>query len=93
MGCEHFILPNGAHAIVCGRTRKTKRCACGKPSTRLCDWKIEPRAKLSSVTCDIPLCDDCSYSPAENKDLCRKHAAEWQARIQAAAGHKQEPQS
>ena len=80
MTCEWIQLPGGGTAIVkfSGR-RKPKPCACGRPSTLLCDWKT--RATPHDIaTCDAPLCDRCTYSPAKDKDLCPKHAAMWKER-------------
>ena len=48
---------------------------CGTFSTRLCDWKVGK----SGETCDAPLCDDCTSSPARGKDLCPEHAGIWAA--------------
>lgn len=76
MPCETVTLPGGGRAIVCG-SRRTPRCACGRPSTQLCDWKVPSRR---SGTCDKPLCKQCTHVPAPNKDLCPAHAAEWLAR-------------
>lgn len=73
MTCEHVILPNGTAAIVCGRGRR-QRCKCGRPATLLCDWKVPSRR---SGTCDAPICDRCTTSPAADKDLCPAHAAEF----------------
>jgi hypothetical protein len=47
---------------------------CGKPGKLLCDWKVD------GGTCDKPLCSNCTYVPAPDKDLCPVHAAEWKAR-------------
>lgn len=80
MPCEHVTLPGGGTAIVCGpRRRKPKPCACGSglPATQRCDWKMPAR---HTGTCDAWLCTDCTHVPAPDKDLCRKHAAEWKAR-------------
>ena len=74
MTCNTVTLPDGARAIVCTQTR---RCACGRPHTLLCDWKMPAKA---SGTCDAPLCRKCTTSPAPDKDLCANHAAEWKAR-------------
>lgn len=74
MTCERVSLPGGATAIVCGPTR---RCKCGRRMTLECDWKVPTR---KSGTCDAALCDRCTTSPAPEKDLCPKHAAEWEAR-------------
>ena len=77
MPCTHVRLPGGQIAIVCGPRDKPKRCACGsgKPATLLCDWKV-----VGGV-CDAPLCDDCTHTPASDKDLCPRHAEEWRGRI------------
>lgn len=61
-------------AIVCGPKPRQKRCACGKPSTLLCDWKV------NKGTCDTPLCEACTHKPAPGKDLCPAHAKEWKDR-------------
>lgn len=77
MICERVTLPNGAAAIVCS-SRKRQRCACGRPATLLCDWKVPGK----SGTCDAPICTACATSPAPGKDLCAVHArtfAEWRA--------------
>lgn len=71
MKCTPVNLGNGAQAIVCGGSR-VQKCACGRLSTRLCDWKIG-----RGRTCDARLCDQCAYSPAPGKDLCPTHAAAW----------------
>jgi len=82
MPCYHI-----GNAIVCtrGRAKPPARCACGKPATRECDWRIKrfvgPRGgKLTKprvVTCDAPICESCSHEPAPGKDLCPKHAEKW----------------
>lgn len=79
------------NAIVCTRVgiKPTPRCACGKPRTRECDWRLlryvgkrgETLKKPRQVTCDEPLCDDCTFAPAEGKDLCGPHRAKWEARL------------
>jgi len=70
--CQNISLPGGGHAIVCGPTR---RCKCGRKATLECDWKVPSR---KSGTCDRPICDRCTISPAPGKDLCPAHAAEFQ---------------
>lgn len=61
--------------------RRPRRCRCGAEATRLCDWKT--RATPHNIaTCDEPLCDSCTSSPAPNKDLCPTHAAQWKARTE-----------
>jgi hypothetical protein len=85
MTCEHVTLPNGARAIICS-SRRRRRCACGRPATLLCDWKVPARR---SGTCDRPICADCATSPVPDKDLCPAHAtafAEWKVAHTAAGG-------
>lgn len=76
MPCTSVTLPGGEHAIVC-TTGRRQRCACGKPATKLCDWKVKTKR---SGTCDRPLCKTCSQVPAPDKDLCPDHAAAWKSR-------------
>jgi hypothetical protein len=65
-------LPDGTAALVTGNFPRPKPCTCGKESTRLCDWIIG-----RGRTCDAPLCDSCTSSPAPDKDLCKRHAQLW----------------
>lgn len=89
MACEFVRIPGdgplgGATAIVCGPRRKRDRCvSCGRPAGLLCDWKV-PENK--SGTCDAPICDACTHSPAPDKDLCPDHRSAWQARLAARGG-------
>lgn len=76
MPCNVVALPDGGTAFVCSSGRR-QRCACDRPSTRLCDWKVPSRR---SGTCDKPLCDRCTHVPAPDKDLCPGHAKAWQER-------------
>jgi hypothetical protein len=83
--CSHVELPGGSRAIVCGSKRyESRRCKCGNPATKLCDWilpaALQPAISieiLSLKTCDEPLCATCTTSPAPNKDLCHRHAELW----------------
>lgn len=72
MNCQPVKLPNGGSAILCGTKR---RCKCGRRATLLCDWKVPTK---KSGTCDAPICTRCTTSPAPDKDLCPKHAAEFE---------------
>lgn len=77
MPCQHVALPGGGAAIVCGGARQ--RCACGRPATLFCDWRI---AGKKNGTCDRPLCRWCTFSPKDGKDLCQEHHRafqKWQA--------------
>ena len=60
-----FIRHSGPRLLPC--------CECGEISTRLCDWKVGE----SGMTCDAPLCDQHTTSPARGKDLCEEHAKTW----------------
>ncbi len=74
MTCDAVTLPGGGRAIVCS-SRKRQRCACGKPATLLCDWKVTGSRR---ATCDVPICTACSTSPAPDKDLCPDHATAFE---------------
>lgn len=75
MVCTPTRLPGGGVAIVCSTTRR-RRCACGKPATLQCDWKVKTRR---SGTCDRYVCEDCATRPAPDKDLCREHGEAFKA--------------
>lgn len=70
MKCSTIQL-GGAIAIVCG-SRRLLVCKCGQVASRLCDWKL-----AGGGTCSKPVCDDCTTSPAPNKDLCTDHGEAW----------------
>lgn len=56
MTCDVIEL-DGRRAIVChGHKRVNVRCACGKPATAACDWKLNQFHR-----CDERLCDDCRH--------------------------------
>lgn len=74
MNCERVTFPDGGVAIVCG-SRTRKRCTCGRRATLECDWKVPSR---KSGTCDAPICESCTMSPAPEKDLCPKHKVEFE---------------
>lgn len=87
MKCSIVTADNGARAIVCGSRRyQAKRCKCGRLAEKLCDWIIQrPLPSLagaiavsSLTTCDAPLCEECTTSPSDGKDLCAEHAKRWQ---------------
>ena len=82
MPCQSVTLPTGERAIVCTGWGAAPRCGCGARAPLLCDWK-DPARK--SGTCDAPICQRCTTSPAPDKDLCPKHAAEWAARLRSHA--------
>jgi hypothetical protein len=68
--CEYIRMSDGSVAIVrlSGRRRETKRCKCGAPATRECDYPIARRK-----TCDAPMCDAHSHSVGRDLDYCDAH--------------------
>ena len=48
---------------------------CGWISDRLCDWIIDRSLRVEGepVTCSAPICEDCSWSPMDGRDLCPQH--------------------
>ena len=83
MTCSTVNL-GGIRAIVCTRSqRKPKFCPCGVIATRACDWKGGKKRR-----CSFPLCDECTVSPAKDKDLCPKHAKAWAAHPSNPANKK-----
>lgn len=75
MVCQRVPLLGGGHAIVCGPRARRRKCAeCGRPADLLCDARLKGKAK----TCDRPICDRCTTSPAEGKDLCPEHARAYE---------------
>lgn len=74
--CDVVALADGTRAIVCGGHHRRRRCACGRPATLECDWKVPTRR---SGTCDAPICARCTTSPGPEKDLCLTHADAWAA--------------
>lgn len=72
MTCHRIDVPGIGRGFVC---TKTRRCKCGRRATLECDWKVPSR---KSGTCDAPICAKCTTSPAPEKDLCAKHAEEYE---------------
>lgn len=77
MVCRVVKVDGGMNAIVCTSAKRKKCSSCGRPADLLCDWKVKTKR---SGTCDKPICDRCTHSPAPDKDLCPDHAAEWKSR-------------
>jgi len=56
-------------AFICSRPSRPRRCSyCDNRSTKLCDFALS-----TGKTCDAPLCNTHTYSPAFEKDYCRSH--------------------
>ncbi len=72
MPCNRFDLPGGGYAIICGR-RTQKRCSCGRPAIKLCDYPLT--GAKAGKTCDKPLCESCAVHREPDTDYCRVHAA------------------
>lgn len=73
MACELIKTPNGA-VMVCSRGASKKYCACGRISSRLCDYKLY--GPKEGQTCDRPLCEKCTTKPDINNpdiDYCMPH--------------------
>lgn len=64
-------LPGGAHAHICMRGRRTKRCGfCNTGYVeKLCDFPINASGK----TCDAGMCHRCATNKAPEVDYCPKH--------------------
>lgn len=70
MTCHRVNLPGGGFAIVCTPRQRERKCRCGRPATKLCDWK-----KMSGKgTCDKAICDACAVNVGPDKDYCPDHA-------------------
>jgi len=72
MPCIPFRSADGTiSGFACTRGPR-KRCKCGRPATRLCDWQLSgPKA---GKTCDAPLCDRCAARVGPGRDYCQAHA-------------------
>jgi hypothetical protein len=74
--CLHMKMPDGTVGIICGARQKRQFCACGRVSTKLCDWKVPGK---KSGTCDAPLCDQHAFAVAPDRDLCPEHQRAFDA--------------
>jgi hypothetical protein len=54
-----------------GARTAAKRCRCGWPATRQCDWTAEASGEMR---CDAAICARCTLEVAPDRDLCPKHA-------------------
>ena len=75
--CEKITFPNGVPAFVRfgGKRPERKKCAwCDQWSTKLCHYRLSPRAQVTHVkTCDAPMCDTHATNVGPNRDLCPTH--------------------
>jgi hypothetical protein len=60
------------NAILCSRTAEKRCIYCGRPSSKLCDFRLTG-AKAGN-TCDAPMCANCTTSGGPDVDYCRPHA-------------------
>ncbi len=65
-------LPGGGFVCTGHSRRRSKPCACGAPSTRLCDFPL--KGKKTGKTCDAPICDRCAAAFGDEIDYCPPHA-------------------
>lgn len=49
------------------KLRQCRYCYKVVDNLKLCDHKYHNR------TCDLPMCEHCSYSPKPNTDYCKDH--------------------
>lgn len=90
MPCEPIIEKGKVTGWICSRNRgkpKPPPCyKCGKPSTKLCDFRDggtrhhkddygrEVSKDFASIfTCDKPMCDQCTNHAGEDTDFCDEH--------------------
>lgn len=82
MPCTPFSVPtpDGGRisGFICSRGRRQKPpppCACGAPSTKLCDGRV-PGSNRRTRACNRPLCDACAHPLGGDRDHCPDcHAA------------------
>lgn len=75
MTCEAIQLEGGGRGILCGSFKPVERCVGGHPATALCDYVIGKRGRTCDMPlCEVPGCEDCTYSPGANLDYCARHA-------------------
>jgi len=70
-------MEDGTVAHVRMSKSRAKKCsACGRPSTKLCDFVVSPPEQVTHKrTCDKPLCDNCAHHvPGQDVDYCGEHA-------------------
>lgn len=80
----HAIMRDGAVVgFICerGRRSRSKPCACGRTSTKLCDGRVPGAAKGRTRRCDAPICDACATAIGEDLDHCRACVAREIARL------------
>ena len=75
MPCHWLNLPGGGVAHIRTSSQQPKLCACGRLSTRLCDYIVSlPEQVTHKKTCDKALCDHCAVHAGPDLDYCREHA-------------------
>ena len=90
MPCEPIMNNGKMVGFICSRSRgkpKAPPCyKCGKPSTKLCDFRDHGTRKhkddygrehttewASIRTCDKPMCDECTNHVGKDTDFCDEH--------------------
>lgn len=75
---------HGAFHVKMAAPPRRRCCGCGqltlRENLRLCDARLKKvRKGRKTNTCNKPICTRCTTIPAEGKDLCPNHAAQWEA--------------
>lgn len=88
MPCDPLIINGQVVGFICSRSRskKTPCYKCGKPATKLCDFRNYEtlrykddygRKKVFEIasidTCDRPMCAKCSNNAGGDIDFCDEH--------------------
>lgn len=70
MTCRTIHLGDGSKAILCDRSRRTKKCrSCGGyGEEKLCDFDVG-----GGKTCDAKCCSLCAAHVGRDRDYCSKH--------------------
>lgn len=90
MACQYLRFKDGGVAIVCsrGERREGPPCACGAPSTRLCDFPMSPKRSAPTseqLTMFVESVRPHSRKPAESRTcdapLCDACAKPWSPQL------------
>lgn len=76
MPCFPWTSRDGkVRGIICSRSPvQLPPChRCGRPATRLCDFRLPAPAGGAERTCDRPLCPACTRRVGRDTDYCDEH--------------------
>lgn len=71
MPCKTMVMGDGSMVVLCSRGGGERCCICGKPSSKLCDFKLT--GAKAGKTCDKKLCARCAHKVADGVDYCPVH--------------------